>query len=422
MLTLYSPARSVSDSRQPPSSRAPVPFTIMTKEPSGDDEQNLALADLVEDEDISEVTSPSQPWNPEKIRISTKNFSLREVVEQIDAKDIDLAPDFQREFVWKRRQRTRLIESILLGIPLPAFYFNQEDDGSYQVVDGVQRLSSIHRFMVDGHMLDVADLEYLHHLHGRKYSDLEQSLARRFRSSQIVVHIIEPQTPDEIKYDIFGRVNTLGSPLSSQEIRHAMSRSRSRDFLRKLAMLPSFDSATDFNFWRKDPSVPSGHTPDTGRMMNRELALRFCAFSDFSAEDYKRFPSLDSYLVDYTRRLDGRYGTSEDISDSHLNLLEQYFDQAMRNAHLLLGKWAFRRYNLVKRGPINRALFESQAIALAPYSSEKIALNKNKIAKNLENLFDDMEYVRAVTTGTGSVYRIELRLEMTRLAVAEAIR
>jgi hypothetical protein len=385
-------------------------------------EQSIAEADLVEGEEVTESTSPSQPWNPEKIRISTKNFSLREVVEQIDSKDIDLAPDFQREFVWKRRQRTRLIESILLGIPLPAFYFNQEDDGSYQVVDGVQRLSSVHQFMDDRHILDVADLEYLHHLHGCKYSDLEQLLIRRFRSSQIVVHIIEPQTPDEIKYDIFGRVNTLGSPLSPQEIRHAMSKSRSRDFLHRLATSSSFDSATDFNFWRKDPGSPLGRVPDTGRMMNRELALRFCAFSDFSVEQYRRFPSLDSYLVNYTRRLDGRCGPTEDISDTHLELLERYFDQAMVNAHYLLGNWAFRRYNPTRRGPINRALFESQAIALAPYSPEQIARKQKRITENLEKLFDDTEYVKAVTVGTGAVFRVDLRLRLTRLAVGEAMK
>lgn len=405
------------------SRRAPFPFVHhMTKELSDDDEQSISEADRVESEELSESTAPSQPWNPEKIRISTKNFSLREVVEQIEAQDIDLAPDFQREFVWKRRQRTRLIESVLLGIPLPAFYFNQEDDGSYQVVDGVQRLSSIHQFMADRHVLDVADLEYLHHLHGLRYSDLEQSLVRRFRSSQIVVHIIEPQTPYEIKYDIFGRVNTLGSPLSPQEIRHAMSKSRSRDFLQRLTTLSSFDSATDFNFWRKEAGSPHALVIDTGRMMNRELVLRFCAFSQFSAEEYKRFPSLDSYLVNYTRRLDERCGPAEDISDVHLKLLGEYFDQAMRNAHQLLGNWAFRRYNSTRRGPINRALFESQAIALAPYNPEQIALNQNRIQENLEKLFGDTEYVKAVTVGTGAVFRVALRLRLTRLAVEDAIR
>ena len=87
--------------------------------------------------------SPSaHPWDPEKIRITTKHFSLREVVDQINDKDIDLSPDFQRDYVWSTQQKIRLIESVLLGIPLPAFYFNQESDGSFQIVDGVLYLLS----------------------------------------------------------------------------------------------------------------------------------------------------------------------------------------------------------------------------------------------------------------------------------------
>ncbi|MDZ4320699.1 MAG: DUF262 domain-containing protein, partial [Phenylobacterium sp.] len=176
----------------------------------------------IDAEDTSGGGEDIKPWDPAKIRITTKNFSLRDVVDQIEDGDIDLAPDFQREYVWQARQRTRLIESILLGIPLPAFYFNQDDDGTSQVVDGVQRLSTISLFMRNEHALNAADLEYLITLDGLTYEQLDAGSLRRFRATQIVVHVIEPQTPDEVKFDIFNRVNTLGSPLSAQEIRHAM--------------------------------------------------------------------------------------------------------------------------------------------------------------------------------------------------------
>lgn len=382
--------------------------------------------DLVEEEDTlgeSETTNV-QPWNPAKIRIVTKNFSLREIVEQIDTNDVDLAPDFQRDFVWKRRQRTRLIESILLGIPLPAFYFNQEDDGSYQVVDGVQRLSTIHLFMTNNHVLDANDLEYLHDLHGLRYSDLEQSVLRRFRSSQIVVHVIEPQTPDEVKYDIFGRVNTLGSPLSAQEIRHAMSKARSREFLHNLSEMKSFDIATNFNFWRVDSTDSEQKIRNTGRMMNRELALRFCAFKKFSLDEYRSFTSLDSYLVNYTRRLDEREEVARNISDQELKLLTMAFQRAMVNADVVLGPLAFRRAgrDMRRLGPINRAVFEAQAIALADCDPTLVLTNKEKIKANLLELFNDNNYVKAVTVGTGAYFRVEERLEKTRLAVEDALR
>ncbi|MGK4002477.1 DUF262 domain-containing protein [Sorangium sp. So ce1036] len=104
----------------------------------------------VEVEDTGESSSLAKPWDPSKIRINTKPFSLRQVVDMINDDDIDLAPDFQRLYVWKPAQRSRLFESVLLGIPLPAFYFNQDFQGAMQVVDGVQRLTTIHRFVAGG--------------------------------------------------------------------------------------------------------------------------------------------------------------------------------------------------------------------------------------------------------------------------------
>jgi hypothetical protein len=81
-------------------------------------------------EDVGSGAAGIKPWDPKKIRITTQSFTLREIVEQIEEGDVDLAPDFQREFVWRDRQRTRLVESVLLGIPLPAFYFNQNESAS----------------------------------------------------------------------------------------------------------------------------------------------------------------------------------------------------------------------------------------------------------------------------------------------------
>jgi hypothetical protein len=379
--------------------------------------------DVVDDEDTGGDEFNVQPWNPSKIRITTKHFTLREVVEQIRSEELDLSPDFQREYVWKRRQRTRLIESILLGIPLPAFYFNQEEDATYQVVDGVQRLSTISLFMSDGHELNATDLEYLKDLDGLRFSQLDQASMRRFRNAQIVVHIIESQTPDEVKYDIFSRVNTLGSPLSTQEIRHAMSRQRSRQFLLELSELASFDDATARNFFRKDRDDPAQWVRDTGRMMNRELALRFCAFLDFDQDVYKQFSSLDAYLGDFTKRIDGRPASGPSFDENQLFDMHCKFDLAMENAIHILGKHAFRRNpaSASKRGPINRAVFEAQATALAKFPRDLLAQHKEKVRDKLLALFSDEFYVRCITVGTGDWRRVSLRLSRTHEAILEAL-
>lgn len=387
------------------------------------DDDEVPARDTVDDEDTGRGETEVKPWDPGKIRITTKNFSLRDVVDQIEEKEIDLSPDFQRDYVWKQRQRTRLVESILLGIPLPAFYFNQSSDGTYQVVDGVQRLSTISLFMKEGHALDAIDLEYLRNLDGRRYSQLDPAALRRFRSTQIVVHVIEAQTPDDVKYDIFNRVNTSGSPLSPQEIRHAMSKARSRNFLKTLSESYEFDNATGRHYWRRDAEDDGGPVRDSGRMTSRELVLRFCAFRDYSDEDYRGHSSLDAFLVEYTRRLDGRSEHGPSISDADLEKLRSDFARAMENAYRVLGKAAFRRWppGQNRRGPINRAVFESQAIALSEYPLSRLLSQKEEIVTAFRVAFDDDSYARAVTVGTGDPKAVERRLLRTRAILAEVV-
>lgn len=360
-----------------------------------------------------------RPWDPTRIRITTKHFTLRDISEQLEEKALDLAPDFQRAYVWKERQRTRLVESILLGIPLPAFYFNQEIDGSFQVVDGVQRLSTISLFMSNGHPLVGLHLEHLKDLKGKTYASLDLGLRRRFATTQIVVHIIEPQTPDEVKYDIFSRVNTLGSPLSAQEIRHAMSKATSRDFLRRLVESEEFDGATENYFWTRGPDGKP--VRDNRRMTDRELALRYCAFHESTLDEYKQFDSLDSFLLNFIRRIDGGATSGTPVSSARLRELEEAFLGAMRNARDALGKAAFRRWPTaqVRRGPINRALFEAQSIALTGFPRETLVECSSAIVGALRDEFSNVGYLNAVTVATGDAEKVRIRLERTREIITE---
>ncbi|MBD9358830.1 DUF262 domain-containing protein [Methylomonas sp. EbA] len=361
-----------------------------------------------------------KPWNPNDIRITTKNFTIREIYTQIEdkepdqEKELDLAPDFQRTFVWNTKQQIRLIESILLGIPLPAFYFNQDKDGAQQVIDGVQRLTTIKRFMSNQLELKEEHLEYLSPLKGATFSSLDPATKRRFAGTQIVAHVIEPQTPDDVKYDIFNRVNTGGSPLTAQEIRHCMSKERSREFLRKLVESSSFEQATGKFFWSKDSS--GQWIRDSKRMTDREMALRFCAFYSIPLNKYASASSLDVFLLDFARWLD------QQAKPADLKKLETAFHQAMRNCHLVFGVGAFRRwhpFNLTPSGRLNRAIFESQTLALADYPTEIVVANKEVIQKSLRDLFKDPDYDTAVSSGTGSYRKVVDRLDKPRKALVK---
>lgn len=350
-----------------------------------------------------------------QIRITTKTFTLREIYLQLQDDEIDLAPDFQRDFVWKPKQQLKLIESILLGIPLPAFYFNQDKDGAFQVIDGVQRLTTIKLFMSNSLMLDSKYLEYLADVDGKIYDSLDNATRRRFAGTSIVSHVIEPQTPPAVKYDIFNRVNTGGSPLRPQEIRHCMAQETSRNFLKSLVENEHFDKATEFAFWRYDEE--NVKVRSNRRMTDREMALRFCAFRDFDATSYIEAGSLDRFLVNFTARLDGT--TKDPLSTSELKKMASSFKKSMKNCHAVLGQTAFRSKNLEtgRRGPLNRAIFEAQALALADFSEAEIESKKDALNAALMNLFSDSAFDASIRSGTGSIQNIETRLNKTKAAV-----
>lgn len=366
----------------------------------------------VEVEDVGE-SAPKKPWDPSKIRISTKPFSIRQIVDMITDGEVDLAPDFQRLFVWNDTQRSRLIESILLGIPIPVFYFNQDTAGNMQVVDGVQRLTTISRYATNNEPL--VGLEYLTHLEGKTLTGLDKVdklLKKRFQQTQIFANIIEPQTPDDVKFDVFRRINTGGSPLTGQEIRHCMSRSRSRDLLKKLTSLEVFHIATADAFRNER------------RMADREVALRFCAFRiPASFNEYPNFGSLDSFLLEFTRRVDGIHESKPRISDEELQRLIADFERAMRSAAVVFGKSAFRKYptSASKRGPMNRALFDSWAVALADYEPEVLEPHKQHIFNRARACQENRDYFTAISQGTGDPAKVVRRFQTARDILKEAV-
>ena len=302
--------------------------------------ESLPTGVELEDADLSQSEEP-EPWDPEKIRIHTKHYSLRQMVDMIADGDVDLAPDFQRNYVWKSWQRSGLIESLLLGIPLPSFYFNEDTKGRLQVVDGVQRLTTIFRYVKE-QSIKLGDVTYLKEMEGKGFDDLAALFRRRLHGAQFVAHVIDPQTPYRVKFDIFRRINTGGNPLSAQEIRHCMSETQSRDFLKELVSEQSFISAT------------GGALQNHLRMADREVALRFVAFRLFTADEYAKHDGFNEFLGLVTKLLD------ESESES-LDRLRADFVRGMTNGYALFGDHAFRKWprDAVRKNPINRALFES---------------------------------------------------------------
>lgn len=371
------------------------------------EEHFLNLPTGVEAEGEGDQPGMNRPWNPNEIRVSTKQFSLRNILDLIDDHDLELAPDFQRNQVWKTRQKSRLIESILLQIPLPAFYFAEDTNGMMRVIDGLQRLSTVHTYVRGGpESFALTDLEYLDEL--KRFEDLPPALQRRINNAQIVVHVIDPTTPPGVKYDIFKRINTGGTPLNAQEIRHCMSRNRSRDFLKRCTHTPEFDKAT------------GGRFRDHIRMDDREVVLRFSAFWLRGVDGYVREGSMDSFLETTTTMLDD----PDVVSDARLDELHTAFQSAMTKSYEVFGDHAFRKWprGVNDRNPINRPLFESWSYVLGQFELSELTIRKESIVTAARDLMtDNRDYIDAITTSTGDPRKVRLRFQLAQEAARAGI-
>lgn len=363
----------------------------------------------VEQEDVGDEKGGMKPWDPRDIRVDPKMFSLRNIIDMIDEGTLTLDPEFQRRRVWKTSMKTRLIESLLLRIPLPSFYFDSDEYGQMQVVDGLQRLSSVYEF-VRQERFALDSLEYLEDkVGGNTFSDLDQIWQRRIYQTQMAVNVIDPQTPNAVKFNIFKRINTGGKPLNAQEIRHAMSKERSRRFLLRLANKEIFHEATGEALKRHK------------RMADLEVVLRYCAFRSLDElSDYREFDTMSAFLTNFTKRID-----DEKLSDDELEQLEDEFTRAMRNARNLFEEHAFRKWPLdtERRNPVNRALFESWSVALADYDWEELQPHRNEIVDAARTaMTNDTDYFQAISVSTGSAPRVVRRFDKARSILEDIAR
>lgn len=346
----------------------------------------------VEAEDTSEI---KRPFDPEKIKVRTVNVVVDQIVSRINHGEIDLAPEFQRMAgIWNIQRKSRLIESLLLRIPIPVFYVAADENEIWSVVDGVQRTSTIYDF-VKGRF-NLSQLEYLDKLNGRFFEELPRPMQRRIRETQLVINVIEPGTPEEVMFNIFHRINTGGMTLNGQEIRHALHPGQVRDYLRELALENDFRRAT-------------GGSIRPERMADRECVLRFLAFHIDSWERYSA-NDLDGFLSHAMAEIN-RMGPDE-LVEYRLDFLK-----AMCAASSIFGPDAFRKLYARNswRRPINKALFEAWSVGLARRSDddlEALVENKNGVVDGfIELMTTSTEFERAISSSTGTPSRVRERFQ-----------
>jgi hypothetical protein len=355
------------------------------------------FSEIDQDEDESIV----QPFDPAKIRVETKTMSIDLLLDRIRHEELNLAPDFQRQGgLWKPSVKSRLIESMLIQIPLPAFYMDATDEDKWMVVDGLQRLSTIKSFVIDK-VLKLEGLEFLDQLDGKGYDDLPRNFQRRILETQVTVYLIEKGTPPEVKFNIFKRINTGGLPLTPQEIRHALHQGRATKLLEELAANSNFLAATQ-NKIPKD------------RMVDREFVLRFLAFMITPIEEYKSV-EFDSFLSEIMSRIDK-------MTEVQINILEEQFKNAMNAAAKIFGAQAFRKlyYGNDRKYPINKALFESWCVNLArtsPVEIEILQERKNSVKQGFMQLIAYSVFRNSISQGTNDSKKVRIRFNMIAILI-----
>lgn len=355
-------------------------------------QQEYSVEEENEDSGEDEVIM-DKPFNPQDIDIKTKPMSLDNIIKRLREGEIDLAPDFQRQGnLWTFQKQSQLIESILIKLPLPAFYFDGSNDNKWLVVDGLQRLSAIENFVV-GQTLALTGLEFLKKLEGHRFGDLPRTYQRQIEEAEIMAYIINPGTPEEVKFNIFKRINTGGLVLAAQEIRHALNQGVPAKFIAELAGLSEFKQAT-------------GGVIEPKRMLDREFVTRFVSFYINPLADYR--PDLDTFMSKSMGQLKTK--TSDELEWIKMN-----FSEAMKLATDIFSRWAFRKVydKKVRRKPINKALFEVWSVELAKLTREQRAvarLRKESIFNSFVLLMNnDSVFNGAITSATGNKNRIKYR-------------
>lgn len=330
---------------------------------------------------------------PAEVKISRDVFSVFELKRKYEEKrSLILDPDFQREKVWTTRQKSELIESILMGIPLPVMYFAEDKYGNLQVIDGRQRLETFFDFINEKFSLSQTPIL---NNKGKRFSDLEGREQTRLEDYQVIVYIIKPQTPDRIKFDIFDRVNRGGTTLNKQEMRNALYQGKSTQLLKELSDYEYFKKSTDYSI-------------NTKRMKDRYLILRFIAFYLYFQN--KLIDIVTKEKIVYKSDIDFLLGkTMEFINnqdDNFINELKNIFKRAMKNSYEIFGKDAFRIPSKYRKRPVNMALFESLGYLM---SFKGVENQKDFLQKEVKKLFNDKEFVDSLENRIDSSKSVEMR-------------
>lgn len=359
-----------------------------------DEQDTEAETDLKNDDSIAEEAEEESPLfddgtppRDRKLQTNPFDFIVSSINSQIEDGSIVLQDQFQRRRVWNDVKSSRLMESLILNVPIPVCYFAELDDGAYAVVDGQQRLTSIYRFL--DNQFALRGLKIRPDLNRKRFHQLPPADQRLIRARAIRCIVILKESHPDIRFDVFERLNTSTVSLNRQELRNSTYRGDLNNLIVKLC-----DNTTFL-------AVRKAETPDK-RMRDAELILRFLAFH-FGG---------DTFRGGFTRHLDNYLEGGRRLSATALDMHRAAFEDTISKAYNIFGDDAFRRVDEEGKpeNQINSAVFDALMLTLARIDPSTISLHTDDFRAAYLAVCNDADFLDAISRATRDTSRLNTRL------------
>lgn len=323
--------------------------------------------------------------------------TVHDVVRRIDQGSFVMDPDFQRAFIWDDDKQSKLIESVLMRIPLPVFYLAEDSAGRMIVVDGLQRLSTFARFIKNGLSLKLPNQR---ELDKKKFDDLSPKLQNRIEDCNLILYIVDAKVPERARLDIFERVNS-GVPLTRQQMRNSLYMGQATTFLKVEASTELFKQAT-------------GNSLQSNTMRDREFVNRFCAFLLLDLDSYSNKDEMDGFLARALTHMN-------QLSPKRLEEISADFRRSMRNNFTVFGEHSFRKHGpgRERRGVLNASLWDVMSTGLCNIPEDIVLQHKDTLKSRFYDLMVDDLFIRSITYGPNSANQVRHRFEVMRSTLAE---
>lgn len=367
-------------------------------------------------ERVSEDPEDDAPLDiaPERRRVIMvkKDLAVETAVSWITRGSIELQPEFQRQFVWSRQKASRLIESLLLNIPLPIHYTAEEPNGQQIVVDGQQRLTSIHAFVTgrfpDGSDFRLTSLQVLTELNSKTFKELERRYQNKLMAADLATIVITADSDPDVRYEVFARINMGSEKLTDQELRNAMYRGPYNEMLKEIAGSPLMLKVM-------------GQRRSHPRFVDCQLVLRFFALRRVTP--FHRRGPMKQLL---NRELERHRFLPED----ELDRMRTTFERSVEISWLIFGDKAFRRFNTGREDEpdgswsdkLHLGLWDSLLFVLSSYEKRQIVTVSDAIREELLHLMSaDDQFIASLTSATDKVEHMSYRTAVIERAVRELV-